>query len=290
MTERVELVCDEARCLILPQCGGSLGGWWVAGEPLLRAASPAAIHGGDPTALSGFPLVPYSNRIAQARFDFRGESVQLRRNRSDEDHALHGLGWQRPWSVVARTESSATLQLAHPGDADWPWPFVAEQTVTLAPTGLSLAFRVRNDASQPAPLCIGHHPYFERGGACLTLKADRVWANDATGLPVASASPNGDLLLKDGPAIGGREIDNCYEGVRWPVRIAWPARGLSVVVTASPELAHAVVYSNAAADALCVEPVAHVSNALNLPDETVFPVCGAGEQFTSRIDMVLQAH
>lgn len=172
---------------------------------------------------------------------------------------------------------------------NWPWPFVAEQTVTLTPGGLSLAFRVRNDAGAPAPLCFGFHPFFERDGACLTLNADRVCTNDATGLPVASAPPAGDLLLGNGPAIGRREIDNCYEGVRWPVRIAWPARGLSVVITASPDLAHAVVYSNAAADALCVEPVAHVSNALNLPDETAFPVCGVGEQFTGQIDMVLQA-
>lgn len=289
MTGPIELTCDNARCLVLPQCGGSLGGWWVAGEPLLRAASAPALASGDPTRLAGFPLVPYSNRIGNARFYWRGETVQLRRNRSDEAHALHGVGWQRSWAVIARTQTSVTLRLDHPGDADWPWPFVAEQTIVLAPARLTLALSARNTADGAAPLSVGYHPYFERGGAKLTLDADRVWTNGADALPLAAAPPAGSRNLANGPPIAGREIDNCYEGVRWPAKVEWPARGLTLIVTPSPDLPHAVVYSNAEANALCVEPVAHISNALNLAGEAGFPICRAGEAVSSTLDLLLQA-
>ena len=138
MTLRIELNHGAARCLVLPELGGSLGGWWIAGQAMLRPADEAAIASGDATRLSGFPLVPYSNRIADARFDWHGQSIALQANRSDEPHALHGMGWQRAWQVSEQTAASAVLRLDHPGDTFWPWPLRAEQRITLSADRLTL--------------------------------------------------------------------------------------------------------------------------------------------------------
>ncbi len=280
MTQQIELSCGAARCLVLPELGGSLGGWWIAGQAMLRPADEAAIASGDPTRLSGFPLVPYSNRIADARFDWHGQSIALQANRSDEPHALHGMGWQRAWQVSELTAASAVLRLDHPGDAFWPWPLQAEQRITLSADRLTIDLSATNLADQPVPLAIGHHPYFPRDEACVTLLAETVWLADARNLPVSSCTPSGPLDLSTGPQIAGRAIDNCYTGVSWPARISWPDR--AVAIDCSANLPCAVVYANAEADALCIEPVAHVSNALGRTDADM-PVVAPGEAFAARI-------
>lgn len=282
MTQRIELNNGAARCLVLPDLGGSLGGWWIAGRAMLRAADQAAIASGDPTRLSGFPLVPYSSRIADARFDWNGASVKLQANRADEPHALHGMGWQRPWQVTGQTETSAVLQLDHAADAFWPWSLRAEQRITLGDNRLTIDLNAFNLADQPVPLAIGHHPYFPRDNARVTLAAETVWLADARNLPAFGAVPSAQLDLSGGPQIAGLDIDNCYGGVNWPVRVTWPDRALAI--DCSVNLPCAVVYANSAADALCIEPVAHISNALNRGDAVpAMPIIAPGARFSARI-------
>jgi aldose 1-epimerase len=282
LTQRIVLNHGAARCLVLPELGGSLGGWWIADQAMLRSADEAAIASGDPTRLSGFPLVPYSNRIAEARFDWRGRQIELAANRNDEAHALHGLGWQRAWQVEERTAASALLRLDHSGDAFWPWPLRAEQRITLTEERLTLDLSATNLADELVPLAIGFHPYFPREGARVILQAEAVWLADAGNLPETVMAPSGLLDLSDGAEIAAREIDNCYTGVCWPVRISWPDRALGIA--ASANLPCAVVYANAAADALCVEPVAHLSNALGRPDGAM-PAIAPGEHFAAQIEL-----
>ena len=37
-----------------------------------------------------------------------------------EPHAIHGVGWQRPWSVLDSDDSFAMLAYEHRADASWP--------------------------------------------------------------------------------------------------------------------------------------------------------------------------
>ena len=264
MTEAIALQAGAARCTVLPALGGSLGGWWIAGQPLLRPADPAALQSAEPTGLSAFPLVPYSNRIEHGRFAWNGRAHSLALNRAGEPHALHGIGWQRPWQVTSSAARMVELALDHRGDADWPWPFAARQQITLSEDCLDLRFSVRNDADEAVPLSFGYHPYFVRDAARVRLAAGRVWLADAANLPERAVAPSGDFDLSGFAPVAGREIDNCYERVRWPAEIGWRDRPLRVLIEPSGDLGCAVVYSNAAAGALCIEPVAHLSNALNM--------------------------
>src|SRR4030095_2756533 len=76
-----------------------------------------------------------SNRIAHARLRFGGQDFELDRNFGDHPHSIHGVGWQRPWRVVARDESTALLAFEHSADGNearaWPWPFRATQSFSL---------------------------------------------------------------------------------------------------------------------------------------------------------------
>jgi aldose 1-epimerase len=282
----LELTAGAMRCVVLPACGGSLGGWWLGESPLLRPSGPEDWASGDATRLAGFPLVPFSNRIADAHFDWQGTAITLPRNQPDEGHALHGLGWQRPWQVVELAPCRAVLELTHDSAGDWPWPFVARQEIVLTPDALTLTLSARNLAAQAVPLAIGHHPYFASACTTLHMTAAQVWLADANNLPDHAVPPANGLDFSQPASVAERVIDNCYAGVDWPVQIGWPGRDHGLRLSASAELPCAVVYSSATSNAFCVEPVAHLSNALNLPQAApAMPVIAPGATFACTITM-----
>ncbi len=288
MNESIELRCGAMRCVVLPGNGGSLAGWWHGERALLRETPAREWAHGDPTSLAGFPLVPFSNRVAGGSFKWAGKTIRLRLNRAGEPHALHGIGWQRAWDLTRQTSDSLVMELVHRGDPDWPWPFTARQEIVLSARGLTITLAARNMADEAVPLAIGYHPYFERRAARLALEAERVWHADADNLPLRAEVPGGAFDLSDGPDVEGREIDNCYEGVEWPVRIGWHGCAEELAIDGSEGLPCAVVYSNSAAGALCVEPVAHLSNVLNMPSaSSPMPVAAPGQEISCRIAMTL---
>ncbi len=74
---------------------------------MLRTAGPSAAAARDPYATAGFPLVPYSNRIGNGSFEWRGKCMTLARNFPPEPHAIHGVGFERAWQVRSRSADSA---------------------------------------------------------------------------------------------------------------------------------------------------------------------------------------
>lgn len=289
LNDVIELTAEGMRCVLLPDAGGGLAGCWHGNDAILRPLAPDQWAAPQRSALAGFPLVPFSNRVAGSQFRWTGELVTLRRNTARELHALHGVGWQRPWQVDDVGLADAVLSLDHAGDAFWPWPFCCRQIITLTGTAISIAMQVTNRADIAVPLAAGYHPYFPRDGASITLKARSVWLAGGDALPHASTVPEGDLDLSHPALAAGREIDNCYDGVEWPAIVSWSDRDFVVSVSGCAGLGCAVVYSNADAGALCIEPVAHTNNALNLGEGTAMPVLAPGEQRIFRIVMELVA-
>jgi aldose 1-epimerase len=283
-TETLTLTRGAARCDLLPQVGGSIGTWSVSGQEMLRTASESGIAARDPYATAGFPLVPYSNRIGQGRFEWRGRQIALARNFPPEPHAIHGVGFERPWQVQTRSSDSALLSLRHRADAAWPWAFDARQRITLTEDLLILEFDVMNVESQPVPLAFGHHPYFPRDGARLTFHAQGVWLSADDGLPCELLQPAGQFDFSKGSAVENADIDHCFTGWNGLAIIAWPDKTQALGITASRELSSAVVYIRRDLDAFCFEPVAHINNALNRADrDSAMPVIAPGESFEASI-------
>ncbi len=279
------LATSASHCVLYPAFGACLGAWTLDSQHLLHAATVDDFASGDPLRMSSFPLVPYSNRIGQARFNWGGARVQLARNFVPEPHAIHGVGWKRKWDVIAQSAAQVTLGYTHMPDIDWRWAFTAEQILSLTETTLTLRLRARNDHDAPVPLGFGHHPYFDAAGARLRFDADAVWLSGADALPSVRVVPGGDFNFSEGPPVAGRAIDHCYDGWRGQTRIAWQGRRYALDIAAT-NLPAAVVYIPQGGDAFCFEPVPHVNNALNMPGaESTMPVVAPKAWFESSIVM-----
>jgi aldose 1-epimerase len=283
MTEVITLARGADRCDVIPQLGGSIGAWSVRGQDMLRAASAASIAAHDPYGMASFPLVPYSNRIGGGAFEWDGNAVALAQNFPPEPHAIHGVGFERPWQVQTRTNDSVVLTLRHRPDAGWPWAFEARQGITLGDGVLTLNLSAMNLQAHSAPLAFGHHPYFPRAGAKLTFHAKGVWLVGDDGLPSQWTTPTGSFDFSEGLSVEHADIDHCFTGWSDAARIAWPEKDWALEITGSRELPHAVVCIRSDLDAFCFEPVAHINDALNRQERADMPIIPPGGSFRASI-------
>lgn len=256
---------------MVPALGGALASWTIETQPMLRTTSAEAIAARDPLGMASFPLVPYSNRIADGRFDWAGASHAITPNFAPEPHAIHGIGWTSEWEVGEARDDRVVLTLDHAGDARWPFAFAAEQRVELTADTLTVTLTARNLETFNAPLACGHHPYFPAAGARLRFAAERRWPPDPRmlpGDPVEIADRQVDF------AVAERALDCAFSGWDGVASISWPGRAMRI----ESDVDHAVVYTPAGAPYFCFEPVAHLPNALSV---AVAP--GASHRATMRL-------
>lgn len=268
----IRLQAGGAVVEIAPSVGGAIASFALAGDHVLRPTPADARAEGNVRSFACYPLVPYSNRIANARLAFDGHEHALARNFGESPHSIHGIGWQRAWSVVSSSASSVQLSLEHGasgGDAAaWPWPFRALQTFSLAATArgamLSARLAIDNTGGQAFPFGLGWHPFFPKPpGTTLAFASGHVWRNDATQIPGRrTAVP--DAWRFDPPRpLGDVELDHVFEPATGTATIRWPARGLEVSVEADRALDRRVVFVPAGRDYFAFEPASHMTDAFN---------------------------
>lgn len=250
----IELRAGGLRCEIKPELGGCIAGLWLGGEPVLRSTPAAQLAS---ARLAGsYALVPFSNRIGHASLVWQGTQHPLVRNNGDEPHAIHGVGWQRPWAVLDSDASSAMLSCEHRADASWPFAFDCSHTLRLDAEGLSMTLALTNQSGQPAPAGLGWHPSFpKRAGSHLAFAASGRWEMGPDKLPTQRQPASG--LDADCAVLA---IDHCFDGWDGVAHL----RDERLHVTVRSELTRLVVFTEPARNDIAIEPVSHVNNAVHL--------------------------
>lgn len=243
--------------MLRPDLGGAISGLWLGETAVLRSTPAAELTG---SRLSGcYPLVPYSNRLGYRRFRWLGQAHTTQPNFDDNPHSVHGVAWQRPWSVLEADASSATLVYQHAGDAHWPFAFTVQQRFELEPEALQVTLAFTNQHAQPQPVGLGWHPYFpKRPRSRLHIEISDRWDSDASGLPTRRVPQPGGI---DGD-VAHLGFDHCFEGWRGAARIR--DEKLSMRLTSS--CPYLVVFTPDTKPYYCVEPVSHVSNAIHMAE------------------------
>ncbi|HWI82166.1 aldose 1-epimerase [Ramlibacter sp.] len=250
----IRLQAGALACEIEPRLGGCIAGLWLGELPVLRSTPAAQLT--SSRQAGSYPLVPFSNRIGGARLQWQGTQHPLVRNNGAEPHAIHGVGWQRPWAVLESDAQSALLAYEHRPDSAWPFAFDSSQTMQLRDGALSLTLSVTNQSRQPAPAGLGWHPYFvKRPGSRIRFEATGRWEMSADKLPTERRADAG--LDADCASL---EVDHCFDGWSGIAQLRDPL--LRVTLTSS--LRRLVVFTNGAREFVAIEPVSHVNNAMNL--------------------------
>ncbi|MBI3507116.1 MAG: aldose 1-epimerase [Proteobacteria bacterium] len=225
----------------------------LVGAPVLPPRWPKA---------GGYPLAPYSNRIANARLSFRGQTHELPPYPDAAPHTVHGHAHRMPWKVTEQGPDHATLAYEHDGTDEWPWRFMVEQRIALAGARLTVAFTFANRDARPAPAGFGWHPYFPiKGSPRIAFRAETFWEqssdNVATGKTEHRSPTDAPVDLDPAGA-------TLYYGGWSGVCAFETGTGVSVRLSADPVLSHLVLHRPAGIDYICIEPVSHVADGFNL--------------------------
>lgn len=277
MTRLLNLTAKAARLVLAPELGGAIAYLDVDSKPVLRPWTGDI--SGSPFDLASNILVPFSNRLSGGGFNWNGTRYAIVPNVSFEALPIHGDGFQKPWDITSHSDGAATLHLNN-GQIG-PFRYTAQQVFTLTPTGLHIDLSMTNTGPEPLPFGYGFHPWFPRDGdTSLAFTAKGVWMEDDDNLPTdyleLSANPDWDFSA-DRP-LPDHLIDNPWGEWAGTARITQGAANISVDITASEALNHAIVYSKGAdCDFICFEPVSQAINAHNDPDLPGLKILNPGE-------------
>ena len=250
----MRLESGDAVLVLDPKMGGAVVSWEIAHLPIFRLANPTAI---DARGHACYPLVPFSNRVANRRFSFAGIDHELPALLGD--WAIHGAGWQCEWTMHGNS-----MHLSYPGGRLWPFAFDAEQVFDLGPNGLTVTMRVTNRHPTPAPAAIGLHPFFPRDAATrLHVSPKTVWQSDANKIPVAEIPVPAVWDFSTERELADVDIDNCFSGWDGTAVLSWPERRQKLQITATQPFRHLVIYVPRGQNFTAIEPVSNMNDGLN---------------------------
>lgn len=273
LTPALELHAGALRLALRPDLGGAIAGFWHDTTPILRSCEPGELLASRRSAC--FPLAPYSNRIGYRHFRWLGRDYSTAPNFDEGNpHSLHGTAWQEAWRVVSASATRAELTLTHLANAHWPFNFDVVQRFELADNALTMQLSLTNIDARTQPVGLGWHPYFpKRERSRLHIECSQRWESDpTTQLPtrrVAQGGIDGEVRHLD--------FDNCFEGWSGVARLR--DEKLALKVTSS--LPYLVVFTPPHRDYYCIEPVSHVSNAIQMGDPAAhgLEALAAGDTF-----------
>jgi aldose 1-epimerase len=199
-----------------------------------------------------------------------------------EPHSIHGDGWRAAWRVELAEPARAVL--AH-APADTPFPDARRQIFELSEDGLNATLEITNTGAGRVPMGFGHHPYFPRTeGLTLEMAAASVWMPDARKLPARKVAVPDAWNFASPTRLSPLDLDHDFTDRHGPILMHWPENGLRLAIDSDPLFAHTVVYVPPERDFVCVEPVSHLANAVNLAPvgvaDTGLRILAPGETFS----------
>lgn len=265
------LEAGDYRLEVAPERGASILRAEWRGRPILVPPE------GWPAMKSGcFVMAPFANRIADGRFTWRGRDRQLPLNSPDEGMASHGFVRDHPWRVAG--EGVFVL--------DWGgnWPFRIEQRIEVTPGGIAIGLSLHNTGDAEMPFGIGLHPWFFRPeGTRLVFASGGAHLRDERGLPLPERRDYPEFTAGDTPPY----LDGCFTGWDGQARILWPGAVLDMQADGALRYLH--VFNPAHRDAICVEPVSHLPDAVNRPTLPQMDVLAPGEMLSGAMYLRVSA-
>ncbi len=257
--QSIELANATWQLSLLPQWGGRIARLRATGMDVLV---PLQADHFDPLAwpkAGAYPLIPYSNRLRDARLSFQGREHLLPAHPTARPHTLHGVAHTQTWAVEAADAQCALLTCDYQGE-HWPWPVRFEQRFELNDECLCITQRLVNRGETSMPGGLGLHPYFVRQpGMRASFRAKQDWLIDSQYMPTGERRALEHPLEIDDSH--HEQIAHYLSGWAGRLQLEYPSGEL--LLEAADPLSHFVAFAPSDAPYLCLEPVTHLADAFN---------------------------
>lgn len=251
--------------------------------------------------LMGNPLLsPWANRIEGLSYSANGKEYHLNpalgNLRLDGNkNPIHGLvSFTKLWKVkeVAAKKDHALvrLELDCSRQPDWlaqfPFPHRLELTYRLTPRTLEVITAIDNFATEPMPLAIGFHPYFQLNDAPrdeweVTIPARDLLVLSPKLIPTGETKPN---PYAPGTKLKEIVLDDVFGGLESNATFRVKGRNQMIEVVYGKDYSIGVVYAPAGQSFICFEPMTAPTNAFNTPGshKTIAPGASWRESYWIR--------
>lgn len=247
-----------------------------------------------PTGLHGIPLLaPWANRLDEQAFYANGRRYAFDMQLGNVTGAvpIHGfMSRTGQWQVLEVRSDGTAAWMTSRLDASrqpewmtqWPFPHTIEMTYRLKDGILETRTKVTNMATDPMPVSIGYHPYFQLTDSrhqewTITVPARRRWLLDARKLPTGVTESADALFPGRRGALKDRNLDDVFSDLTRDAQgratVTLTGRAQQVDVMLGPNYKSLVIYSpnpNPTPNFICFEPMAAITNALNLAHKGVY--------------------
>ena len=236
-------------------------------------------------------MLPFSNRIADGKFDFNGVQHNLGPNRQGQPYPIHGHGWSDVWQVEDSRANSCLMSTNYnPKDRAWPWRYHAVQRIELLGSELIFTLSLQNKDNTPFPAGLGLHPFLASSEtASVKFTAAGIWESGQDLIPTALNALSTPQDFETGKRVQSASLDNCFEGWAGSADVTWSDRDDIMTLSASPLFSRLVVYMDPQNDFFCLEPVSHVNNALNMDAPYGPQTLAPGEILSGQISFKMSA-
>jgi aldose 1-epimerase len=239
-------------------------------------------------------MLPFANRIADARYSFDGQPQDLQPGVPPAQRASrHGFVRGTDFEIAELGADADGAYVTMATDSIRPgvypgYPHALDLAVRyrLQADGLALEVHMRNVGDEAAPCFFGWHPYFRLGDTPvdsweLQVPATDTIRTDAQSIPLPGASANvplaqaPDLDYRKPRAIGTQKLDNGFAGLvpdadgRIRTHMRDPASGVGVAMWQEHGIALVFSADTVSRDvrrAVALEPMESYADAFNRPD------------------------
>jgi aldose 1-epimerase len=286
---------DGGRCIRIARHGAALLGFEADIDGATRDLADGYVDAAEIAHRAGSRfaiMAPFAGRVADARYDFDGQSQDLDPGVTGADRASrHGFVRDTDFEVasLAADDESARVTLRTSAIRPRPgYPHAIDLAVnfTLDAVGLTLEVCMRNVGDSAAPCFFGWHPYFrvadgEIDDWQLQIPAQTLIRTGADLIALAGAEAY--VALDDAPALDFREsrrigssiLDQGYTDLeadadgRIRTRLRVPASGFGIAVWQERGVMHAFTADTVSRDArrsVALEPMECMADAFNRPE------------------------
>jgi aldose 1-epimerase len=290
---------------ILPSVGNIAFEMKVKGHNVLRWPYASLDEFKQRPGLNGVPfLAPWANRLDEQAFYANGKryAFDMELGNVRGKIPIHGLVTFSPWKLIEvkadGTSARATSRLEfhrHPAlITQFPFAHVIDMTYILQDGVMQVATRIENLSTDPMPVSVGFHPYFQltdsqRDDWTISVGAKTHWLLDATKVPtgqtqaIESIFPDpkviplkdydldhvfGDLV-RDG---SGKAVMTMKGKAQQLDVVLGPNYRAMVIYAPKPAAGSAGAAGGAAANRnfICFEPMVGITNAMNLAHKGLY--------------------
>jgi|HigsolmetaAR201D_1030396.scaffolds.fasta_scaffold03542_7 Galactose mutarotase and related enzymes len=235
--------------------------------------------------LAGNPfLAPWANRLDQDAFYANGQKYFLNPDlgnlrRDGNGKPIHGLLVFAPeWRVTNLRSSDNGAEVTSRLDftavpqymAQFPFAHSIEMTYRLSRGALEVETVIHNQSSQPMPLAIGFHPYYQINDAPRDEWTVGISARDHVVLsnlliPTGERKP---VSLPNPLSLANTQLDDVFTNLirddQGNAEFWVKGRQEKISVVFGPKYQVAVIYAPKGRNFICFEPMTGLTNAFNL--------------------------